>query len=221
MIAIGNINASKVYLGSEEISKIYLGNTQIWGGSSPTPVPPYDAQVEYLEANGSQWLSTGITYQNGIRVTCEAQYTGDYNKTQIILAPSALAGLWVGNVNNKKWGMRTTSGYTYGDSSVKTKVSVEYGSNTRKLYINDVLKDTYSKDTTSTDPIAVLNSYDGTFCSKAKLWWIQITDSNNQLLFDGIPVRAGQVGYLYDRVSGQLFGNSGTGSFVLGNDVTT
>ena len=89
------------------------------------------------------------------------------------------------------------------------------------MYINDVLKDTYSKDTTSTDPIAVLNSYDGTFCSKAKLWWIQITDSNNQLLFDGIPVRAGQVGYLYDRVSGQLFGNSGTGSFVLGNDVTT
>ena len=36
---------------------------------------------------------------------------------------------------------------------------------------------------------------------------------------DIIPVRIGNVGYMYDRVSGQLFGNAGTGSFVLGPDV--
>lgn len=35
---------------------------------------------------------------------------------------------------------------------------------------------------------------------------------------DFIPVRKGQVGYMYDKVSGELFGNSGTGDFVLGND---
>ena len=34
-----------------------------------------------------------------------------------------------------------------------------------------------------------------------------------------IPVRVGQVGYLYDKVSGQLFGNQGTGAFVVGPDV--
>ena len=33
-----------------------------------------------------------------------------------------------------------------------------------------------------------------------------------------IPVRVGQVGYMYDRVSGQLFGNQGTGNFILGED---
>ena len=38
-------------------------------------------------------------------------------------------------------------------------------------------------------------------------------------VFDGIPVRVGTVGYLYDRVSGALFGNAGTGDFVLGPDV--
>jgi hypothetical protein len=32
-------------------------------------------------------------------------------------------------------------------------------------------------------------------------------------------VRKGTVGYLYDRVSGKLFGNAGTGDFVLGPDV--
>ena len=34
-----------------------------------------------------------------------------------------------------------------------------------------------------------------------------------------IPVRVGNVGYMYDKVSGQLFGNSGTGNFILGPDV--
>lgn len=35
---------------------------------------------------------------------------------------------------------------------------------------------------------------------------------------DLIPVRVGRVGYLYDKVSGKLFGNSGTGSLILGPD---
>ena len=33
------------------------------------------------------------------------------------------------------------------------------------------------------------------------------------------PVRRGNVGYMYDRVSGKLFGNRGPGSFVLGPDI--
>ena len=36
---------------------------------------------------------------------------------------------------------------------------------------------------------------------------------------DFIPVRVGQTGYLYDRVSGQLFGNLGSGDFILGPDI--
>ena len=39
-------------------------------------------------------------------------------------------------------------------------------------------------------------------------------------VLDMIPVRVGQVGYMYDRVSKTLFGNSGTGSFTLRPDVT-
>jgi hypothetical protein len=35
-----------------------------------------------------------------------------------------------------------------------------------------------------------------------------------------IPVRKNGVGYLYDRVSGELFGNANsTGAFTYGNDV--
>jgi len=41
---------------------------------------------------------------------------------------------------------------------------------------------------------------------------------NGKLVVDMIPVRIGTVGYMYDRVSGKLFGNSGTGEFILGPD---
>ena len=34
-----------------------------------------------------------------------------------------------------------------------------------------------------------------------------------------IPVRCGTTGYMYDSVSGTLFGNAGTGDFIVGTDV--
>lgn len=38
---------------------------------------------------------------------------------------------------------------------------------------------------------------------------------------DYIPVRVDTTGYMYDKVSSTLFGNAGTGDFILGNDKTT
>ena len=42
--------------------------------------------------------------------------------------------------------------------------------------------------------------------------------SNNSPI-DLMPVRVGEIGYMYDRVSGELFGNMGTGEFILGPDL--
>ena len=43
--------------------------------------------------------------------------------------------------------------------------------------------------------------------------------NNNELIMNLIPVRKGNVGYMYDKVSGQLFSNAGTGNFILGPDI--
>ena len=43
----------------------------------------------------------------------------------------------------------------------------------------------------------------------------------SETILDFIPVRKGTFGYMYDRVSGQFFGNEGTGYFVIGPDKTT
>ena len=50
---------------------------------------------------------------------------------------------------------------------------------------------------------------------------IKIYDGDSTLVFDGIPVRKKGVGYIYDKVTEQLFGNANsTGDFTLGPDVT-
>jgi hypothetical protein len=56
------------------------------------------------------------------------------------------------------------------------------------------------------------------FLDIGRIYYLKVLNGN-QPVFDAIPVRVGQVGYMYDKVSGQLFGNAGTGDFILGPDV--
>jgi hypothetical protein len=44
-------------------------------------------------------------------------------------------------------------------------------------------------------------------------------ERDGEKIIDLIPVRVGSVGYMYDKVSGKLFGNEGTGAFIIGDDV--
>lgn len=44
------------------------------------------------------------------------------------------------------------------------------------------------------------------------------TADETELLAYYIPVRKGTTGYMYDRVTGKIFGNVGTGSFIIGPD---
>ena len=57
-----------------------------------------------------------------------------------------------------------------------------------------------------------------TYFSSCKFHYLKFRGRDG--LLDCIPVRVGDIGYLYDRVSGELFGNSGTGAFIVGPDKT-
>ena len=52
-----------------------------------------------------------------------------------------------------------------------------------------------------------------------KLFGLSIKKYDEDYRIDIIPVRCGTVGYMYDRVSGHLFANAGTGDFIVGADV--
>ena len=62
------------------------------------------------------------------------------------------------------------------------------------------------------------SNLDKSYFSSCKFHYLKFRGRDG--LLDIIPVRVGDVGYLYDRVSGQLFGNSGTGAFIVGPDKT-
>lgn len=51
-----------------------------------------------------------------------------------------------------------------------------------------------------------------------RLYWCKVYE-DGVLTRDFIPVRYRGVGYMYDNVSGRLFGNQGSGEFVIGADV--
>ena len=57
-----------------------------------------------------------------------------------------------------------------------------------------------------------------------KIMNLKVQDEDYNTVRDFIPVRVGSganaVGYMYDRVSGELFGNAGAGAFVIGPDAS-
>lgn len=55
------------------------------------------------------------------------------------------------------------------------------------------------------------------YANGAKFSRFKVETENDSI--DLIPVRIGDVGYMYDQISGNMLGNAGRGSFVLGPDI--
>lgn len=78
---------------------------------------------------------------------------------------------------------------------------------------------TFTTDTTMRIGLKPTSGYADTIANfTGRFWGGQIWDGTT-LVRDFVPCRIGTTGYLYDRVSQTLFGNIGTGDFVLGPDV--
>lgn len=186
---------------------------------------PYDAEVEYLESTGTQYIETGILpdANTGLQLfsslpvnTSDAYIAGerdDTGNTRWLIGWSAY--------KTAKWycgyGVTITSGVD--GSPILTSVN----------YLGDGLfkvGDSYSYTLPSLSyspsynirlfgSAGVLAAYTS---AEVKIYSAKIS-VGSALVRDFIPVRKGTVGHLYDRVSGQLFGNAGTGDFIIGPDV--
>ena len=75
----------------------------------------------------------------------------------------------------------------------------------------------YGRGIDGTGPLSFFAYADGRYNASCRIYSAYVSNGTN--VADFIPVRVGSVGYMYDRVSGKLFGNAGTGDFVLGPDV--
>jgi hypothetical protein len=199
----------------------------------PAPVLPYDAEVEYLESTGTQYIDTGCQINFNGNVAMEQQVTIAYTVTNVRqLNGSNGFGFWGCTKGNKfecAGGSNTASSVSVGTDyhDVSFSYKKENGKGHTTLYVDDVKARDVANSTIS-------NSYDydifiyaiGGYNHAAAQLFSKAKIKSYKLLFDGvavrdyIPVRKDGVGYLYDRVSGQLFGNAGTENFNYGNDKT-
>ena len=224
---------------------LVASRTAAWSGKAL----PYDAELEYLESTGTQWVDTGVVPKIGdsvrmmFRLTRQPtgstydQIMGAGVGTYQFCFPtgthgpvSAQTGIWC-----RSW--QGGAGYSapflpsnsIGPDYV-TDFSIKHlNGNNYRLSVGDDYIDTVamSEIDGSTEHRNLLifrrpnvgNSW--IKCYAFKLW-----DSNNTLVRDFIPVRftneRGETeGAMYDRVSGHLYLNAGTGAFVIGPDNTT
>lgn len=217
----------KAYVGSTSISKMYLGDVLVYS-SAPIPLP-YDAEVEYLETDGTAYIDTGIT-PSSIRPILEVEI---YKKSGIS-SPYYVVGsdgsgntrFSIGFLSSNKLELRIGSykNFTY---STAQFYKVKMNSITGQGYIDDVLKWTGTKNAaTSTHPILLFSSTNSSGAVRepltgTRIAWCKIWDDET-LVADYIPVRVGQVGYFYDKVTRTLKGNAAaSGAFVLGADASS
>lgn len=185
-------------------------------------VLPYDAEIEYLEStnerNVKQWIDTGFYVKNQYVVECRVLLKRVQASSMIFCAG------WDGN---KRYALNGISYYYFGTKhgyftpkfEINTIYDIQFGNNILQ-WNNNSLNMGYTGDTyTSAESLSLLGTYIGGYLALGRYYFLKLKDENDQLVLDLIPVRIGTTGYMYDKVSGQLFGNAGTGSFILGPDV--
>lgn len=215
----------------DKISKKLFGNagTDAFVLGPDKSTLPYDAEVEYLESTGTQCVDSGIECTSDLKV----EFNGMFTTTVNAGACGGIANLnpyfrhhWSPSDNNFYW-------IQYNNNS-SSSIQMSSSANTWYIVTVDPVNGTASVNGTSKTFTAITSvvstgqnyfifarkSGDGGTQSRPcrfksfKMW------RNNILLRDFIAVRKGTIGYLYDKVSGSLFGNAGTDSFILGNDKT-
>lgn len=187
---------------------------------------PYDAEVEYLESTGTQYIDTGVIFKTQPRVVFDWLVTDGGDK-DICGTERADAGCFLIDIylNNATW-----LWYRYGTSRISGNASMNKP-NVNSRHTMDAgrevlldgmqilsLSGTYDFSTNS----QTLLLFRGRTYHKARIYSFLVYD-NEALVCDFIPVRftneQGQSeGAMYDRVSGALFRNAGTGVFIIGPD---
>ena len=209
------------------------------------PALPFDAEVEYLESTGTQYVDTGIVLSvPSDTIYCKMASTGTYSNNDDPRRQRAFFGVLDG-YGQYDLGARISwyAGY-YGvetdnrvvastagvhTNEIRGKITEwTLGANERKVIYNGNTITTSNVVTTSYtySGSSWIFGANGTGTGARLLLACRVYEyklwRNGTLLQDFQPVRVGSgssaVGYLYDRVSGQLFGNAGTGAFTIGPD---
>ena len=195
---------------------------------------PYDAEVEWLESTGTQYIKTDIIPGIGYTYRMTFRSTGVVNYGYIFgvnWKDDAGAIEFFGLRRKASQAIFQSLGFKIGtvpcEEDIDYDITINGGEdgslNEFELADGRVFSNNSRISVGPTLPMnlfAVNNNGSAAFQNKARLYLFSV-ESNGEAILDLIPVRVGTVGYMFDRVSGQLFGNAGTGAFIIGHDKTT
>lgn len=181
---------------------------------------PYDAEIEYLQSSGTQYINCGIKLSNNSEIVIKV-------KTLLSGGTCNIAGTYSSGANfyiTQQWNGSNVFACYRTSTRLLSGINGYTSVNTFKLnntgfYANDVIKATIEDSNTFTTPSnAMIFRVNGTGSAGSSVVYYCKISNKGTLVRDFIPVRVGTTGYLYDKVSKQLFGNAGTGNFILGTD---
>ena len=181
---------------------------------------PYDSKISYLESSTNCCIDLGFVPDDhtGIYVECtRTDSTDHYILGQRNDSDNTRYG--IGKTSNAYcgWGAYV-SGYSFSSGHLSLNWLRDH-----RFYVN-------SSHKTLTNPMPFSLVYNlVVFCFNNQ-GNLQTADAgirisrfrvsrDSDVVMDLIPVRVGAIGYLYDEIGGQLYGNTMTGSFILGPDI--
>ena len=201
----------------------------LWGGKRL----PYDAEVEFLESTGTQWIEIGMTFDARCVLDMTFQFTRFVNyatchgQTTTTASGSARFAFGKGAASWNDWycgigdkNYRTGMALDLavhkfvvdapGDKFVIDGTTYNVGWTSFELPSNPNSATLYNRARVNSSELDASGVYGKLYC--CKIW------QNGVLVRDYVPVRKRTVGYLYDRVTRKLFGNAGTGDFIVEPD---
>ena len=226
-----------IYVGDKRYA-LFVGSTRR-KVMAEKPLP-YDAEVEYLEGTGTQYIDTGF-YPRTTNVNIKVE--NKFNKSTLA-GNNCILGARTNTQGDNGFklpnfyshtiecqglvgvGSQSHQGDLIGEFDIDTDYTFycDIKKDSQNFYINGVLNKALTASISSCDSGGTLYMFamhqNGTrWQFKGKIYYCKIWQ-DDVLVRDYIPVRVGTTGYMYDRCTNTLFGNDGTGSFVLGPDKT-
>lgn len=215
---------------SQSVDVIARDKTRVLTINQLPNIPlPYDAEIEYIQIAPFQYINLPVRVSSNL--ISEIDCTIDNTNGNVILW-NRYQG------NNPQYAYSVLINQAYEDNSLRA----DYGSgdSSYRNYFDNLKNFVGNAHIVFGNGRMVFNGTELALSNSAQVFTSPLdyytigynSDSYNSpwklvhwsvseddtLIIDLIPVRVGTTGYLYDRVSGQLFGNDGTGSFILGPD---
>ena len=201
-----------------------IASRQLAFGSSKRK--SYDTRIEYLESTGTQYIDTRIKTLSSSTVEVVAAATAFKSNSCLFGSigadtTSLIRALVYQDPSQGQIISLQSGGYEVRPATITYDTFFHnYTVTPTKAEIDGKYYHSITRSDNSLGNFLLFAWYDGTVTSNAQARIARCKIYNSDILVhDFIPVRKGNIGYMYDRVSGQLFGNQGTGKFVLGPDI--